>query len=142
MSSMALCATRGGVSPSDARATSMATAEPLGRLVGQLRQAAEANTLAGATDAELLDRFRTLNDAAAFEALVRRHGPLVLPACRRVLGAAADVDDVFKATFLVLLRKPQSIRRQTSVGSWLYGVAHRLAVQARDGGARRQRLER
>jgi RNA polymerase sigma factor (sigma-70 family) len=120
----------------------MATAEPLGRLVGQLRRAAEANNLADAGDAALLDRFRTHKDTAAFEALVRRHGPLVLTACRRVLGSAADVDDVFQATFLVLLRKPHAIRKGRSVGSWLYGVAHRLAVQARDGAARRQRLER
>src|SRR5262249_50333050 len=123
-------------------APSMATAEPLGRLVGQLRQAAEANTLASAADAELLDRYRKHRDAAAFEAIVRRHGPLVLTACRRVLGSAPDRGDGVPAAFLVLLRKSQSIRRQTSVGSWLYGVAHRLAVQARDSAARRQRLER
>jgi RNA polymerase sigma factor (sigma-70 family) len=120
----------------------MATAEPLGRLVGQLRRTAEANSLADTGDAELLDRYRKQHDAAAFEAIVRRHGPLVLTACRRVLGSAADVDDVFQATFLVLLHKAQSIRRQNSLGSWLYGVAHRLAVTARDSAARRQRLER
>jgi len=64
------------------------------------------------------------------------------PRAKLVLGSGADVDDVFQATFLVLLRKPGAIRKQRSVGSWLYGVAHRLAVQSRDCAARRQRLER
>ena len=119
----------------------MATVEPLNRPVTQLRQTAEASSLADMADSELLERFRKQQDAVAFEAIVRRHGPLVLGACRRVLVDAADVDDAFQATFLVLLRKPQSIRNQRAVGSWLYGVAHRVAVRARDAAARRQRLE-
>jgi len=120
----------------------MVTAEPLSKIVGQLRQAAEASHLSEVRDPDLLNRFQKHKDAAAFEALVRRHGALVLSACRRVLADAADVDDVFQATFLVLLRRSNSIRKQHSIGSWLYGVAHRLAVQARDCAARRRRLER
>jgi RNA polymerase sigma factor (sigma-70 family) len=120
----------------------MATAGELNRLLSRLRQRAEAGRFAGAPDAELLERFRDHGDAAAFEALVRRHGPLVLAACRKVLANGADVEDAFQATFLILLRNAPSIRSRRSVGSWLYGVAHHVAVQARDAAARRQRLER
>ncbi len=120
----------------------MATADALDRLLRRLRQTAEAGRFAGAPDAELLERFRDHKDAAAFEALVRRHGPLVLSACRKVLTSGADVEDAFQATFLILLRNAPAIRKQRSVGSWLYGVAHHVAVQARDAAARRRRLER
>src|SRR5437763_8692 len=79
------------------------------------------------SDGQLLERFAASRDAAAFEAILRRHGPLVLSVCRRLLGAGPDVEDVFQATFLVLARKAGSIRKQAAVASWLYGVAFRLA---------------
>jgi RNA polymerase sigma factor (sigma-70 family) len=88
------------------------------------------------TDADLLDRFRTAGEEAAFTLLVQRHGPAVLGVCRRVLGNAADADDAFQATFVVLLRKAGAIRRRASLGSFLYGVAYRLARKAQ---ARRTR---
>jgi DNA-directed RNA polymerase specialized sigma24 family protein len=88
------------------------------------------------TDAELLDRFRTAADEAAFETLVRRHGPLVLAACRRVLSDEADVEDAFQATFLVLVRSARSVRREGSVGSWLFGVARRVALRVRSAARR------
>src|SRR5688572_14668964 len=82
-----------------------------------------------ATDADLLERFAGRREEAAFTALVQRHGPLVLSVCRRVLGNAEDVDDAFQATFLVLVRKADSIRKRGSVASWLYGVAYRVALE-------------
>jgi RNA polymerase sigma factor (sigma-70 family) len=111
----------------------------LRRLTHTLRQTFEADRLGGLPDCELLARFLARRDAAAFEALVRRHGPLVLAACRKVLGDGAD--DAFQATFLVLLRQARSIRRLRSVGPWLYGVAHRIAVRARADALRRRRRE-
>src|SRR5262249_19336322 len=63
--------------------------------------------------------------------LVDRHGPLVLGVGRRVLHDLHAAEDVVQATFLLLARKAASIRKQEAVGSWLYGVAYRLALPAR-----------
>jgi RNA polymerase sigma factor (sigma-70 family) len=113
----------------------------LKRLVGNLHRALESRELDVLSDSELLDRFRSSNDAAAFETIVRRHGKQVLAAGRQVLNESADVDDVFQAAFLVLLNDATSIRKGQSLGSWLFGVAHRLALQARMRHARRRSAE-
>ena len=97
---------------------------------------------AGPTDGELLECFVTRRDGAAFEALVRRHGPMVLGVCRRVLRNEADAEDTFQATFLVLVRKAATVRPRGMVGNWLYGVAHRAALKARAAAARRAARER
>src|SRR5688572_30296090 len=99
----------------------MAT-RPLNRLTGLLTAAYPANRLAAEPDAARHDRRRAGADPAAFEAIVRRHGNRVLAACRKVLSDSADVDDAFQATFLTLLRNPQSVRKAESLGAWLYGV--------------------
>ena len=62
---------------------------------------------------------------------MRRHGPGVLSASRRILSIDADVEDVFQAAFVILMRNARSIRKGQAVGAWLYGVAHRLALRTR-----------
>src|SRR6266567_2518317 len=113
------------------------------RVYGVLRHA--RRLLAGmpdpATDDELLRRFVATRDGAAFEELLCRHGPMVLRVCRRLLPGAEDAEDVFQATFLLLARKPDAIRRRASVGAWLHGVAFRLAHQVRTAAARRRAHE-
>ena len=81
------------------------------------------------TDGQLLDRFTRHRDEGAFAVLVRRHGAMVLGACRHVLGQEQDAEDAFQATFLVLARKAGSIRQQ-SVAGWLFTVARHLAARA------------
>jgi RNA polymerase sigma factor (sigma-70 family) len=93
------------------------------------------------SDRQLLLNFASRADEAAFAAIVERHGPVVLGVCRRLLGAGPDIDDAFQATFVVLARKAASIHKQSSLGSWLYGVAHRVALQVRKQRARRRQHE-
>jgi RNA polymerase sigma factor (sigma-70 family) len=94
------------------------------------------------SDARLLARFLATRDEAAFATLVRRHGPMVLGVCRRVLRHAQDAEDAFQAAFLVLARKAGSVLKQEAVGSWLYMVAYRTAQRARAGQARRRAREK
>jgi RNA polymerase sigma factor (sigma-70 family) len=96
----------------------------------------------GLSDTQLVERYCANQEEEAFAALVRRHGGLVLGVCRRVLGHAEDTEDAFQATFLVLAQKAASIRKRESVGSWLYGVAYRIAMEVRLKARRRQTHER
>src|SRR5436305_13598671 len=82
------------------------------------------------SDAELLDRYARTGAPAAFELLVRRHGPLVLGACRRVLLDRHDAEDAFQATFLILARKARSVRRHEALAAWLHRTARRVALRA------------
>src|SRR5216683_2245517 len=91
------------------------------------------------SDGQLLDRFVTARDEEAFATLVRRHGPMVLGVCRRLLEDAHEAEDALQATFLVLIRKARWIGRPESLGPWLHGVAFRCAAQARHAAQRRAR---
>jgi RNA polymerase sigma factor (sigma-70 family) len=115
-------------------------ASQMSEVIQQLRRAGLLPDAAHLTDGQLLESFVRHREAAALEALVRRHGPMVWGVCRRVLGDCPDAEDAFQATFLVLLRKAASIR--TNPGNWLYGVAHQTALKARASRAKRRLRER
>jgi RNA polymerase sigma factor (sigma-70 family) len=93
------------------------------------------------SDGELLRAFCARNEQAAFSTLVKRHGPLVLSVCRRVLRHVDDAEDAFQATFLVLARQAGHVREKSSLAAWLHGVAYRISLNARRAGARRQKHE-
>src|SRR5579871_4001959 len=101
-----------------------------------------AKALARDSDRQLLTRFIESRDESAFAVLLERHGPTLLNLCRRWVGDAHLADDVVQATFVVLVRRAKSIRRRDSIGSWLYGVARRIARQARLAESARSRREK
>src|SRR5690348_15276553 len=80
------------------------------------------------SDQDLLRRFLALRNESAFAAILRRHGPMVLDACRGVLGNHADAEDCFQITFLVLAERASTVRKAGTLAGWLYGVAHRTAL--------------
>ena len=89
---------------------------PMSRVVGHLRRVALLQEADRLTDAQLLESFLVGQEEAAFEALVRRHGPMILGVCRRVLHDRHDAEDAFQATFLVFLRKAAAYRQTRIVG--------------------------
>ena len=93
------------------------------------------------TDQELLAAFTTRNDQDAFTTLVKRHGPMVMGICRRVLHHLQDAEDAFQATFILLARRSAGIRKQESLASWLHGVAYRMAHNAKRSTSRRRKYE-
>ena len=113
-----------------------------GPVVRQFRHLFAGNSVAGVSEWQLLHRYLDRRDEVAFEAIVSRHGPMVLGVCRRILGDAGDVEDAFQATFLILARKGATLGESDPVGHWLYGVAYRVALKARASAARRRALER
>src|SRR5213083_2931373 len=113
-----------------------------GALLNRLRNILVPHAGAAATDAWLLARFRADREEGAFEALVRRHGPMVLGVCRRILRNEQDAEDAFQATFLVLVRKASAVAPAEKVGNWLYGVAYNTALKARAVAVRRQSREK
>jgi RNA polymerase sigma factor (sigma-70 family) len=106
-----------------------------------LRKVAAVQTCHGSSDRELLERFVEAKDEGAFTVLIERHGPMVLGICRRALANSHDAEDACQATFLVLARKAASVRKKTSLGSWLHGVACRVAASLTRDRARRKTRE-
>jgi membrane fusion protein, heavy metal efflux system len=95
----------------------------------------------GITDTQLLERFVSNRDEAAFEVLVWRHGPMVLGVCDRLVQHDQDAEDVFQATFLALARKAASVGKREALGGWLHTTAYRTALRVRLRAVQRARLQ-
>ncbi len=117
--------------------SSSALADGLRHLRGKLA----AHCRSEDSDEQLLHAFLSRRDESAFAALVRRHGPMVLHVCRRVLGHQQDAEDAFQAAFLVLAQSAGKLRNKTALASWLHGTAYRTALKAKQAAARRRKHE-
>jgi RNA polymerase sigma factor (sigma-70 family) len=112
------------------------------RLLDRIRRSALLRDGGGLSDGHLLTLFIRHRDGDAFEALLNRHGPMVMGVCYRILLDRHDAEDAFQATFLVFARKAGTAVAQGSVGGWLYRVAYRTALEARARIARRRGKEK
>ena len=115
---------------------------PLRKVVEHLGKIAFLQECSNLSDEQLLHAFLVRGEEFAFRTLVKRHGPMVLGVCRRVLRDYHDAEDAFQATFLVLVRKAAAIGKRQLLANWLYGVAYRTAMQARKALTRRKARER
>lgn len=116
------------------------SATPVPRMAG-IRDWLLAVQPASTPDAELLGRFVSGRDEAAFAALVDRHGPMVLGTARRVVGDEHAAEDVLQATFVMLARRAQHFRHPAALPAWLHRTACNLARSAVRAGKRRQQAE-
>jgi RNA polymerase sigma factor (sigma-70 family) len=91
----------------------------------------QVGAMGGLEDVELLSRFVSRREEAAFAAIVERHGPMVLATCRRRLGDRPEADDAFQAVFMVLCRRADSLWIRGSLGPWLHAVALRVTQRAK-----------
>lgn len=112
---------------------------PARQLVERLRRAA---ALEAAPDAELLTAYVHERCDIAFAELLRRHGPMVWGVCGRLLRCRQDAEDAFQATFLVLVRRANTVHPRARLGAWLHGVAYHTALKARHSAARRGHMEK
>lgn len=117
-------------------------ARELSCLVHHIGRLVARDGLTHLSDGELLRRFTAHRDALAFEALVWRHGAMVLGVCSRVLGHGADAEDAFQSTFLILVRQGGAVRSGGSLAGWLYRVARRVSTRLARRQACRVRRER
>src|SRR5258707_763986 len=116
------------------------TTERMG-IAADFRTLFGVGTVTAMTDEQLLERFIAQRDEAAFASIMARHGPMVAGVCRRMLRETHDVEDAFQATFLILACKAKSIREPRFLGTWLYGVAQRVATRARETANKRRSQE-
>lgn len=106
-------------------------------LAGLLRE----GVLGARSDAELLARFVEARDERALEALIQRHGRLVYSIAWSILRRPNEIDDVFQATFLALVRKAPELKVRQSLAPWLQRVARRFAWRELRLARRAERLE-
>src|SRR5215831_4046707 len=104
----------------------MATAS-MSTFLRRLTRGMAAETFRDLSDRQLVEQLLDGGDEAVFEAVVRRHGPMVYRVCWRVLQQEQDTEDAFQATFLLLGQKLGSVRNHASLACWLHGVARRVA---------------
>ena len=118
--------------------------ERSGNLSGSLQALIHLGTIGGLTDERLLEQFASRRDGGAelaFEVLVRRHGGMVSARLSRRAGRFARRGRCLPGHIPHPRSQAHSIRNHGSLGSWLYGVAHRVSLKASCAAARRRQHE-
>jgi RNA polymerase sigma factor (sigma-70 family) len=113
-----------------------------GTILRQIANLVDVEATRELTDTQLLQRFVEHGEQTAFAALMQRHGGLVWGVCQHLLRHQHDAEDAFQATFLVLARRAEAIRKSQALASFLHGVAYRVAMKARQNTQRRLARER
>ena len=96
-----------------------------GRAIREIRTLFDSGVIGSWSDKQLLAQVSTGGEGseAALRVLINRHAPMVMGICRRVLGNEAVAEDAFQATFLVLVRKADSLGSYEMLADWIYGRA-------------------
>lgn len=97
---------------------------------------------ASANDRELVGQYLDRRDQESFARIVERYRGLVMGTCRRILRNAADAEDAFQATFLVLAKRAAELRGQASIAGWLHETARRISLKSLQARARTERRNR
>jgi RNA polymerase sigma-70 factor (ECF subfamily) len=66
----------------------------------------------------------------ALSILMRAYGPAVYRFCRLALKDAAAADDALQATFVHAFESLSRFRKQSSLLTWLFGIAHHRCLDA------------
>jgi RNA polymerase sigma factor (sigma-70 family) len=116
-------------------------AASLHAFVRRIRDSADRCTLESASDGDLLSRFATSRDEAAFAVIVERYGSIVRNVCRNILRAEQDAEEAMQATFFLLARRAASLQEPQALAGWLHGVAYHTAIRSRRDISRRRARE-
>jgi RNA polymerase sigma-70 factor (ECF subfamily) len=73
-------------------------------------------------DAELVARCRR-QEPAAFEELYRQHAGRVFNLARRMAGSRSEGEDLLQDIFVLVFRKLESFKGESSLGTWIYRLA-------------------
>ena len=88
---------------------------------------------------KLLAQYATRRDAGAFAALARQHAGMVFATCYRIVGNAAEAEDISQECFFELARQAAEV--PGTIGAWLHGVATNKALAAARARKRRRHHE-
>jgi RNA polymerase sigma-70 factor (ECF subfamily) len=88
-----------------------------------------------------MDAAATTNGKPTPETVFRQYGPRVYHLARRMLGNDADAEDVTQDVLVQVVRKLDSFRGESELGTWLHRVTVNAALAHRQKRARREERE-
>jgi RNA polymerase sigma-70 factor (ECF subfamily) len=75
------------------------------------------------------------------ELIYREYAPRIFTIARRMLGNDADAEDVMQEVLLLVIRKLDTFRGESQIGTWLHRVTVNAALALRQKRANRQKHE-